>query len=71
MHCPNCGETVNKKLRFCKSCGERLSKADELRLTGCGIWHLLHASSPGSQTGGWMPGSRLTTWKGNMVNGYG
>ncbi len=34
MYCPNCGETVDKKLRFCKSCGERLSKADELDKDG-------------------------------------
>lgn len=34
MHCPNCGDAVNKKLRFCKSCGERLSKADEIDKDG-------------------------------------
>src|SRR5688572_33446450 len=34
MHCPNCGESVNKNLRFCKSCGERLSKAAEIDKDG-------------------------------------
>src|SRR5687768_9986642 len=34
MYCPTCGETVNEKLRFCKSCGERLSKAEEIDKDG-------------------------------------
>ena len=34
MFCPNCGETVNKKLKYCKSCGERLSKASEIDKDG-------------------------------------
>lgn len=28
MFCPNCGQNVNKKLKYCNACGERLSKAD-------------------------------------------
>jgi hypothetical protein len=34
MYCPNCGQTVNKKLKFCNSCGERLSKASEIDKDG-------------------------------------
>ena len=34
MYCPNCGTTVNKKLKYCKVCGERLSKADEVDKDG-------------------------------------
>src|SRR5688572_228551 len=34
MFCPNCGETVNKNLKYCKSCGERLSKATEIDKDG-------------------------------------
>ena len=34
MHCPNCGSKVDKKLRFCNNCGERLSKADEIDKDG-------------------------------------
>jgi hypothetical protein len=28
MFCPNCGSAVNKKLKYCNNCGERLSKAE-------------------------------------------
>jgi len=34
MYCPNCGTTVNKKLKYCKVCGERLSKVDEVDKDG-------------------------------------
>lgn len=34
MHCPNCGKAVNKSLKYCKDCGERLSKADEIDKDG-------------------------------------
>jgi len=34
MYCPNCGKTVNKKLKYCNSCGERLSKAAEIDKDG-------------------------------------
>lgn len=34
MHCPNCGSIVNKKLQYCNSCGERLSKAAEIDKDG-------------------------------------
>lgn len=34
MHCPNCGKIVNKSLKYCKDCGERLSKADEIDKDG-------------------------------------
>jgi hypothetical protein len=34
MYCPNCGSTVNKKLKFCNACGERLSKASEIDKDG-------------------------------------
>lgn len=34
MFCPNCGKTVNKKLKYCNGCGERLSKADEIDKDG-------------------------------------
>ena len=34
MYCPNCGLTVNKKLKFCNACGERLSKASEIDKDG-------------------------------------
>lgn len=34
MFCPNCGQTVNKKLKYCNSCGERLSKAAEIDKDG-------------------------------------
>jgi hypothetical protein len=30
MYCPNCGKTVDKKLKYCNGCGERLSKALEI-----------------------------------------
>jgi hypothetical protein len=30
MYCPNCGNTVSKKLKYCNGCGERLSKAVEM-----------------------------------------
>ena len=30
MYCPNCGNTVSKKLKYCNGCGERLSKAAEV-----------------------------------------
>ncbi|MFM9904610.1 MAG: hypothetical protein ACKVQJ_08580 [Pyrinomonadaceae bacterium] len=29
MYCPNCGKVVNKSLKYCNDCGERLSKAEE------------------------------------------
>ena len=34
MFCPNCGTTVNKKLKYCNSCGERLSKSGEIDKDG-------------------------------------
>lgn len=34
MFCPNCGTTVNKKLKYCNSCGERLSKSAEIDKDG-------------------------------------
>ncbi|MGE3465398.1 MAG: hypothetical protein AB7J13_00575 [Pyrinomonadaceae bacterium] len=34
MYCPNCGNTVNKKLKYCNSCGERLSKSVEIDKDG-------------------------------------
>lgn len=34
MYCPNCGKTVNKKLKYCNGCGERLSKAAEIDKDG-------------------------------------
>jgi uncharacterized membrane protein (DUF485 family) len=34
MFCPNCGQAVNKKLKYCNSCGERLSKAGEIDKDG-------------------------------------
>lgn len=34
MFCPNCGTTVNKKLKYCNACGERLSKAGEVDKDG-------------------------------------
>ncbi len=34
MFCPNCGTTVNKKLKYCNACGERLSKAAEIDKDG-------------------------------------
>ncbi len=34
MYCPNCGTTVDKKLKFCNACGERLSKAAEIDKDG-------------------------------------
>ncbi|MEQ1923537.1 MAG: zinc ribbon domain-containing protein [Pyrinomonadaceae bacterium] len=34
MHCPNCGRVVNKSLKYCNDCGERLSKADEIDKDG-------------------------------------
>lgn len=34
MHCPNCGKAVNKSLKYCKDCGERLSKAEEIDKDG-------------------------------------
>ena len=29
MYCPTCGNTVNKDLKYCNSCGERLAKYDD------------------------------------------
>lgn len=29
MYCPKCGKTVDGALKYCNSCGERLSKMDE------------------------------------------
>lgn len=34
MFCPNCGQAVNRKLTYCNSCGERLSKAAEIDKDG-------------------------------------
>jgi hypothetical protein len=34
MFCPNCGKTVDKKLKYCNGCGERLSKVDEIDKDG-------------------------------------
>lgn len=34
MFCPNCGQVVNQKLKYCNNCGERLSKADEIDKDG-------------------------------------
>lgn len=34
MFCPNCGQTVNQKLKYCNNCGERLSKAAEFDKDG-------------------------------------
>jgi hypothetical protein len=34
MFCPNCGKTVNQKLKYCNGCGERLSKAAEIDKDG-------------------------------------
>lgn len=34
MYCPNCGNSVNKKLKYCNSCGERLSKVAEFDKDG-------------------------------------
>lgn len=34
MFCPNCGTTANKKLKYCSSCGERLSKSAEIDKDG-------------------------------------
>mgnify|MGYP001356981616 CR=1 FL=1 len=34
MYCPNCGKSVNQKLKYCNSCGERLSKAAEIDKDG-------------------------------------
>jgi len=34
MYCPNCGQTVNKKLKYCNNCGERLSKETEIDKDG-------------------------------------
>ena len=34
MYCPNCGKNVNKKLKYCNGCGERLSKAVEIDKDG-------------------------------------
>lgn len=34
MFCPNCGKDVNKKLKYCSGCGERLSKIDEIDKDG-------------------------------------
>lgn len=34
MYCPNCGKTVNQKLKYCNGCGERLSKAAEIDKDG-------------------------------------
>lgn len=34
MYCPNCGQTANKNLKYCNSCGERLSKAAEIDKDG-------------------------------------
>jgi len=29
MYCPNCGKAVDKALKYCNACGERLSKATD------------------------------------------
>lgn len=29
MHCPSCGNSVKKGLKYCNSCGERLGRQDE------------------------------------------
>jgi hypothetical protein len=29
MYCPNCGKTVDKKLKYCNGCGERLGTAQD------------------------------------------
>ena len=29
MYCSNCGNSVNEKLKYCNSCGERLEKEDD------------------------------------------
>ncbi len=34
MYCPNCGKTVNQKLKYCNGCGERLSKVAEIDKDG-------------------------------------
>jgi hypothetical protein len=34
MYCPNCGKGVNKTLKYCNGCGERLSKVDEIDKDG-------------------------------------
>ncbi len=34
MFCPNCGKTVNEKLKYCNGCGERLSKEIEIDKDG-------------------------------------
>ncbi|MEQ1642934.1 MAG: zinc ribbon domain-containing protein [Pyrinomonadaceae bacterium] len=34
MFCPNCSASVNKKLKYCSSCGERLSKSSEIDKDG-------------------------------------
>ena len=34
MHCPNCGSIANKKLKYCSSCGERVSKSAEIDKDG-------------------------------------
>jgi hypothetical protein len=34
MYCPNCGNTVNKKLKFCNSCGQRLAPDVEVDRDG-------------------------------------
>ena len=34
MYCPTCGKAVNQNLKYCNSCGERLSKAAEIDRDG-------------------------------------
>lgn len=29
MFCPNCGKTVDKKLKYCNGCGERIGRQDD------------------------------------------
>ena len=29
MYCPNCGNSVNKKLKYCNNCGEQLVRDDD------------------------------------------
>lgn len=34
MFCPNCGTNTSKNLKYCKNCGERLSKVEEIDKEG-------------------------------------
>lgn len=34
MYCPNCGKAVDQNLKYCNTCGERLSKAAEIDKDG-------------------------------------